>query len=97
MNPGQVIKHIQYVAGSYQNLNQCQKVVTFGFLTAHVLLFTVFRLRIQMHRQQIVCFLFVVFVLCEALDSNVSGCKKACDDKVLFTLVWHKYHVDEPT
>ena len=38
-----------------------------------------------MYRQKIVCFLFVVNVLCEALDSNnVSGCKKVCDDKVSF-------------
>ena len=46
-----------------------------------------------MHRQEIVCFLFVAIVLCEALDSNVSGCKKACDDKVLFTLVSHKLNI----
>ena len=41
-----------------------------------------------MYRQKIVCFLFVVIVLCEALDSDVSGCKKVCDDKVSF-IFWY--------
>ena len=41
-----------------------------------------------MYRQKIVCFLFVVIVLCEALDSDVSGCQKVCDDKVSF-IFWY--------
>ena len=38
-----------------------------------------------MYRRQIVCLFFLVIsVFSEAFDSNVSGCKKVCDDKVSF-------------